>query len=337
MRLNRILFALAVPFFAVAVFRAASQPPAPVTSAPTYVPDYTHANEPLPPGFLAWDETTKSVDATNGQDFARFVFSFTNVAMAVTLGQATNVSYTTNFTIVTNQGFWAVFSGRKYSAIPSVTSNTNVFTVTNSATPIQVTILTVHPSCGCTTAELPPTPWQLPPGTNSSIRVAVNLAGKSGIVFKTVTVTTDKGKMDLMLKINISAAPPPQPMSEADRAMGVAAAKADRQAVFKGDCVNCHAKNTEGKYGQQLYAVVCAVCHDAEHRASMVPDLHNLKDPTPTSEEFWRAWITSGKPGTLMPAFATSQGGPLNEMQIGSLAAFLNVTIPPRAPAPAAK
>ena len=65
----------------------------------------------------------------------------------------------------------------------------------------------------------------------------------------------------------------------------------------------------------------------------MVPDLHNLKDPT--SEEFWRTWITSGKAGTLMPAFATSQGGPLNDMQIASLAVYLNATIPSHVPVPA--
>src|SRR5882757_2811572 len=146
MRLNRIFAVLAVTFFAVAAFRASSQPAAAVASAPTYVPDYTHANDPLPPGILAWDETTKNVDATNGQDFARFVFAFTNVATAITVGQATNISYATNFTIVTNKSFWDVFSGHKYSTFPSVTSNTNVFPVTNSATPIAVTILTVHPS-----------------------------------------------------------------------------------------------------------------------------------------------------------------------------------------------
>jgi hypothetical protein len=54
--------------------------------------------------------------------------------------------------------------------------------------------------------------------------------------------------------------------------------------------------------------------------------LHHLK--VPTNEEFWRTWITYGKPGSLMPAFATSQGGPLTDMQIASLAAFLNATIP---------
>ena len=124
-------------------------------------------------------------------------------------------------------------------------------------------------------------------------------------------------------------------MSEAERARGVAAAKIDRQAVFKGDCVSCHAKNVEGKYAQQLFTAICSVCHEANPRATMVPDLHNLQ--VTTSEEFWRTWITAGKAGTLMPAFATSQGGPLSDMQIASLAAYLNAAIPPHAPPVPAK
>ena len=156
------------------------------------------------------------------------------------------------------------------------------------------------------------------------MKVSVNLAGKSGSLFKTVEVNTDKGKTVLMLRINIVPRPA---MTEAERAQGIAAAKIDRQAVFKGDCASCHAKDVENKYGQQLYAQVCTVCHEANPRASMVPDLHNLKNPT--SEAFWRAWITSGKPGTLMPAFATSQGGPLTELQIASLSQYLNSVIPP--------
>ncbi len=162
----------------------------------------------------------------------------------------------------------------------------------------------------------------------------VNLAGKSGVVFKTVAVTTDKGKTDLMLRINIQPPPPAKPMSEEERARGIAAAKLDRQAVFKDECASCHVKNVQGQYGQQLFANLCGVCHEANPRATMVPDLHQLKDPT--SEEFWRAWITSGKAGTLMPAFATAQGGPLNDMQIASLAVFLNTTIPSHVPPAAA-
>lgn len=321
---------------AAAVVRTVSgQPVGTVTSAPVYVPDTSHANEPLPPGVLNWDATQKSVDTTNGQDFAHFVFYFTNVATHANVMLVTNYSFSTNYLIVTNTGFWSIASGRKYSAVPSLQTNVHVAAVTTGITPAPVTIINVHPSCGCTTAELPPTPWMLPPGTNSSIRVNVNLAGKSGTVFKTVAVTTDHGRMDLMLKITIAPPPPPRPMTAQERAAGVAAATVDRQAVFKGDCASCHAKNVTGKYGPELYALVCGVCHEANPRATMVPDLHNLKDPT--SDAFWRAWITSGKAGSLMPAFATSQGGPLDDFQIASLAAYLNATIPSKVPRAANK
>lgn len=312
--------------FAAVVFLAAAQPSAPVASQPVYVPDTTHANEPLPPGVIDWDGTQKVTDATNGDAFAHFVFAFTNVATGPNLVAVTNLAYVTNLTTVTNHGFWAAVFGRKYTSVAKVSTNTSVATVTNGVTSAAVTVLSVHPSCGCTTAEVPPMPWILPPRTNSQIRVNVNLAGKAGTVFKTVTVSTDHGRTDLMLRINILPPPPPKAMTEAEKAQGIAAAKVDRQAVFKGDCASCHAKNLQGKYNQELFAAACAICHEANPRATMVPDLHNLKDPT--SEEFWRTWITSGKPGTLMPAFSTSQGGPLTDMQIAALAAYLNATIP---------
>jgi cytochrome c553 len=120
-------------------------------------------------------------------------------------------------------------------------------------------------------------------------------------------------------------------LTDAERARGVETAKADRQAVFKADCATCHARHTEGKYGKPLYDSVCAICHEAEHRAAMVPDLHNLK--TPTNDEFWRTWTAHGKAGTLMPAFSTAEGGPLNDMQIATVAAYLNMMIPSQ-PAP---
>jgi mono/diheme cytochrome c family protein len=123
-------------------------------------------------------------------------------------------------------------------------------------------------------------------------------------------------------------------MTAEQRAAAMKAATVDRQAVFKGDCASCHLPKVEGKYGQQLFEAVCAICHEAKHRATMVPDLHNLN--VPTNEEFWRTWITAGKAGSLMPAFATSQGGPLNDLQIASLAAYLNAVNPSKVP-PAGK
>jgi cytochrome c553 len=206
-----------------------------------------------------------------------------------------------------------------------------VFSFTNiSASP--VVILNVHPSCGCTTAKLPPLPWTIAPGTNGQIGVTVNLAGKSGTLFKTVNVSTGIGSKTLLVKITIR--PPVIPtLTDADRARGVAMAKVDRQAVFRGDCATCHEKPGEGKYSKALYDAVCAVCHEGEHRATMVPDLHALK--TPTNLEFWQIWIAHGKPGSLMPAFATTDGGPLSDMQIASLATYLSLVNPSSVPPPA--
>ena len=311
------------------VFPMVARSANPIASAPVFVPDTTHSAEPLPAGVLAWDQTQKTVNATNGQDFAHFVFALTNIATCPNIGLITNVSYATNIAVITNAGFWNSLAGKKYSHVSHVSTNFTVSTVTNGVSPAPVTVLNVHPSCGCTTAEVPACPWILPPGTNTAIRVNVNLAGKRGMVPKSVEFTTDRGRMALMVIVNIAPEPPPRPLTDMERAQGVAVSKIDRQAVFKGDCASCHAKNLPGKYGQQLFASTCAICHEADPRASMVPDLHNLKDPT--NEEFWRAWITSGKAGTLMPAFATAQGGPLTDMQIASLAAWLNVSIPSHA------
>jgi mono/diheme cytochrome c family protein len=214
-----------------------------------------------------------------------------------------------------------------------------IYNFTNLTTN-QVTILNARPSCGCTTVEMPPVPWSVAAHASGHIKLNVNLSGKVGTLFKSVNVVTDKGSQRLEVCINITA-PVVVPMTEAQRAAGVAAAKVDRQAVFKGDCAVCHLKNVPGKFGQPLFAATCAICHEANPRASMVPDLRHLTDsagqPIPTNEEFWRAWITAGKPDTLMPAFAISQGGPLNDIQIASLAAYLNVAYPSHVPSASPK
>lgn len=202
-----------------------------------------------------------------------------------------------------------------------------VFDFTNVTTS-PVLILSVRPSCGCTTTKLPPLPWTLAPGTNGQMEAVVNLPGMTGLFYKTLTVYTDRGSKMLLLKINIQPFVMPK-MSEAERARNAQIALADRQAVFRSKCATCHVEFGEGKYGQPLYDADCAICHEGKNRASIVPDLHTLK--TPTGFEFWRTWIAHGKPGSLMPAFSAIDGGPLTDMQINSLAAYLNAAIPPKA------
>ena len=203
-----------------------------------------------------------------------------------------------------------------------------VFSFTNISTN-PVVFLSVHTSCGCTTAKLPPLPWTVPAGTNAQFDVTVNLAGGGSVLSKAVNISTDKGIKTLMLKITIL--PPVTPvMSEADRLRAQAVAKTNRQAVFQGECAACHVRRGVGKYGQALYDADCAICHEGKNRAAVVPDLHAIK--TPTNDEFWRTWIAHGKPGSLMPAFSAADGGPLSDTQIASLVAYLNQAIPSQVP-----
>jgi len=280
MKFSRVILCMSggIIFSVAALLADDTNSPGSVATTPAvYVPDVSHAEDPLPDGVLAWDEISKATDAAADQEQAHFTFSFTNISDG------------------------------------------------------NVVVLNVHPSCGCTTAQLPTLPWTIAPGTNGQIDLTVNIAGKIGTLFKTVNVSTDKGSKTLMLRINIL--PPTVPMiTEADRVRFMAASKVDRQAVFKNDCAQCHAIPANGKYGKALYDTACGICHEAEHRATMVPDLHAIK--TPTSDAFWRTWIAHGKPGSLMPAFSHTEDGPLSDTQIASLAAYLDVAIPSHATPP---
>ncbi|KAB2653363.1 MAG: DUF1573 domain-containing protein, partial [Verrucomicrobia bacterium] len=73
------------------------------------------------------------------------------------------------------------------------------FAVTNVSKQDAV-IMSVHTSCGCTAAKLPSTPWVLKPGEGGEIGVTMNLAGKFGVVTKTVTVVTSAGSIPLLVK-----------------------------------------------------------------------------------------------------------------------------------------
>lgn len=199
-----------------------------------------------------------------------------------------------------------------------------LFHLTN-VSPAEVIISRVQPSCGCTTAQLPPMPWKIPAGGTGQIPVTMNVQGKSGVVIKTLTVYTEQGQKTLMLKTTILQ-PDPNLMTAADRERNQLLAKTDRQAVFKGDCARCHVEPVIGKVGKDLYLTGCGVCHEAEHRATMVPDLRNL--PNDTNADYWKLMITMGKEGTLMPAFGQALGGPLSDPQIKTLVDYLVANFP---------
>jgi len=199
------------------------------------------------------------------------------------------------------------------------------FLFTNVSTE-PVTILSVRTSCGCTTAQLPPMPWTIPPGSNDALNITMNLIGKAGTVVKSVTMQTDKGMKNLLVRCTILQLQSSTQMASGMREHNQMLALADPQAIFKGDCANCHAEPAKGKLGKELYTAACGICHEAEHRASSVPDLKVAKQER--NAEYWRNWISGGKQGTMMPAFSVGLGGILTDEQIGSLVEHLMKTMP---------
>lgn len=209
---------------------------------------------------------------------------------------------------------------KEYTAKQGETNVNLEFSLTNSSAK-EITINAVRATCGCTVPKLPALPWKMGPQTSGSFEVAVDLRGKSGILTKSLTVETSEGNRYLTVRVLLPASAP-SAMTLSDRARNLQVALTDRQAVFKGDCAACHLQPSMGKKGKDLYVTMCGVCHEAEHRASMVPNLRLLKQSE--DKAFWINIIAKGQANTLMPAFAISESGPLSQDQISGLADYLS-------------
>jgi cytochrome c553 len=202
-----------------------------------------------------------------------------------------------------------------------------------------VLVQEVKASCGCTIAQLPSKPWKLAPKESGKFDVLVDLRGKFGELSKDIAVMTTNLTNVLMVTVKM-----PEGFTNgmstnmADRLFGQQLAGMDRQAIFKNDCVSCHLIPAFGKTGEPLYQAACGICHEAKHRATMVPDLRTLTSEIDTN--YWRQMIAHGKPGTLMPASAATEGGSLDDAQMDSLAEYLTKAFPrpvKKQPAPPAK
>jgi mono/diheme cytochrome c family protein len=206
------------------------------------------------------------------------------------------------------------------------------FSITNAWTNV-ITVDRLETSCGCTVASLPANPWHMQPGEHGTLDAAINLEGKApGHLTKLVTLYLSANKEFIgtrvaTLKVTIPERPKDETalptLSEADRKAAMQQAKADPRKIFTdASCAKCHVdRGVKSVFGPELYAADCGICHDSPNRASFVPDLHALK--VPTNVDYWTEIITYGKTNTLMPAFASFKGGPLNENQVHVLADYL--------------
>lgn len=212
-------------------------------------------------------------------------------------------------------------STRKEVNTPAGAPNAIVrFTVTNTLQS-PITIDRYKPSCGCSIAEGPVLPWKLQPGQHGALAVTTDLRHKRGSLHKTLTVNSSAGIQVLHFTIHIGR----EAIGD-ERTRNQRLAKTDPQAIFRNDCAQCHAEPAKGKLGKELYTAACGICHEAEHRASMVPDLRKI--PLPQHLPQWLHLISTGKANTLMPAFYEKHGGPLTAQQVRSLAQFMHADFP---------
>lgn len=202
------------------------------------------------------------------------------------------------------------------------------FTLRNTGTG-PLTIREITTSCGCTTTGEMSLPLVLAVQQTMDLPVQLNLEGKTGELTKSVFVMTDQGCRTLLVTVKIEPPPAAVPAEESARQANLRLARADRQAIFRGDCARCHAQPAEGLKGRELYAAACGICHEAEHRASMVPDLRVTA--AGRDRLFWETIISQGRHDTLMPAFSKQHQGILDDAQIASLADFLSGEFPARA------
>ncbi len=208
---------------------------------------------------------------------------------------------------------------RRYDAQPGETEAEFRFVATNDgAAPVE--IRSVATSCSCTVGAMPRRPWVIAPGASETLRVVVDLRSRRGGLTKTVYVDTTEGEQ--LLLVHVQVPPPPA----VQREMNLMTAQADRQAVLKGDCARCHVEPAMGKLGEELFVAACQICHGAEHRATMVPDL--AKPKVARDGAYWEFWIRNGGEGTLMPAFGQAHGGPLDDAQVASLVKYLVEHLP---------
>jgi cytochrome c2 len=162
---------------------------------------------------------------------------------------------------------------------------------------IEVRITDVSVSCGCTEATAHSD--AVPAGGTVPLTVTIDTSGKKGSVVKVIEVGTDRfdEPHELVLRARVThpeGVPP------------------DASVIFRGSCATCHVgENIKQRHGSELYNAVCYMCHKGADGFRAVTG-SQLADS-----------ISNGVPGTSMPGFLHSQGGPLSSEQVDSLARLI--------------
>lgn len=174
----------------------------------------------------------------------------------------------------------------------------------------------VSTPCGCTAVL--PDKSRLMPGEASYIEVDYDSSARSGEVTRVITVlSNDPVEPELTLEVTATV--------DASMHAGFEAG----EALFGPKCGKCHYDPNLGLSGVELYESACWFCHGKQRQGNTAKALGAYP---PALADSLRQVIANGLPGTEMPGFHRSKGGPLDDAQIDSLLKVL-YTEPPVPPA----
>ena len=160
-----------------------------------------------------------------------------------------------------------------------------------------IQIKSIKPSCGCTEAVA--IPKILLPDKQGVIRVTINTTAKVGKVLKTLDVFTDFQEEPFIFKLRANIT-------------HTVGKTINASVIFQENCRKCHVGNKiASKKGELLFNAVCFMCHK------------NYSSLGTLSKTKLKKALFEGVPGTSMPGFAKTSGGPLTPAQIESLIKFL--------------
>ena len=80
----------------------------------------------------------------------------------------------------------------------------------------------------------------------------------------------------------------------------------------------------------RLYSQNCSACHGENGSGGPAFDLSNSKYQVLIDDASLKRWITSGMPGTQMPAFGESAGGFLTQTQVDALVSGIRTRWAPK-------
>ncbi len=164
-------------------------------------------------------------------------------------------------------------------------------------------------SCGCTVVDLDQN--VIPPGGMAIMGLLVDTTGKMGPVEKTVTLfSNDVLEPEITLRLRVRVTSPAHKEIEVESG-----------SIFRGTCRKCHVEPGMGLSGERLFDASCSMCHRSKDDAySPGPPEEVLRT---FAADILEKGIQEGVPGTSMPGFGKSAGGPLDEAQVQSLVNFI--------------